>query len=345
MAAANGDLLDRDGAFPSGEIAALHQHGLIHAPFSDAMGGHDLGSDDPRLLFDVLAALGQGSLPLGRLYEGHVNAVKLVRVYGSRENLALLKAEADVGRLTGVWMAEDGTPLELEGSSGAMTLSGRKILASGACHIQRPLIAARCEAGSQLLIPRVAEASRVDLSSWLATGMKASATGSVDFTGLAITPAEIVGRIGDYMRSPYFRGGAWRVMAVQFGGLQSLLESYRRQLVESQRDGDRVQRARFGEAAACVETARLWITEAGLRAESDESDPAMVDAYVDLMRGAFERAALTVVAHAEKSLGLKAFMRGNPVERIIRDLTTYLRQPALDASLEAAGAYFFHQPL
>ncbi len=96
---------------------------------------------------------------------------------------------------------------------------------------------------------------------------------------------------------------------------------------------------------AALETARLWILEAGRRAETPSEDPAAIDAYVDLMRGAFEQAALTIVESAQKSLGLKAFMRGNPVDRIIRDLTTYLRQPALDASLDSAAAFFFSRPI
>ena len=287
--------------------------------------------------------IGRGSLPLGRLYEGHVNAIKLVRLYGSASNVALLRAEADAGRLTGVWMAEDATSLRLETAKAAPHLIGRKILASGAGHIRRPLVAAKVAGENQLMLPHVADMGRVDVSAWTAAGMKATATGTVDFTDVPISPDETVGRPGDYMRSPYFRGGAWRVMAVQFGGVLALLETYRRQIVESGRDVDRVQRARFGEAMAATESARLWITEAARRAEDENGDPTAIDAYVDLMRGAFERCALSVVELAEKSLGLKAFMHPNPVERIVRDLSTYLRQPALDASLESAGAYFFHQ--
>ena len=343
----NAHALDRNGAFPSTEIGELHRHGLLHAPFTVASGGCDLGSppSDPILLFEVLAIIGQGSLALGRLYEGHVNAIKLVRLYGSAANSALLRAEADAGRLTGVWMAEDATSLRLEARPDAPQLLGRKILASGAGHIHRPLVAAKSANEAQMMLPLVSDASRADTASWTAAGMKATATGSVDFSGVSITADELVGRPGDYLRSPYFRGGAWRVMAVQFGGLRALLESYRCQLVESGRDIDRLQRARFGEAVAAVETARLWVGEACRRAEDENGDPAAVDAYVDLMRGAFERASLLVVERAEKSLGLKAFMHPNPVERLVRDLTTYLRQPALDASLESAGAFFFHQAI
>ena len=48
---------------------------------------------------------------------------------------------------------------------------------------------------------------------------------------------------------------------------------------------------------------------------------------------------MRAVALAQKAIGLKAFLRPNPLERVIRDLTTYLRQPALDASLLSAAAF------
>ncbi len=347
LASSNAAMLDRDGAFPDAEVRELHRRGLLHAPFPSTMDGDDLGSSpsDPVLLANILSRIGQGSLPLGRLYEGHINAIKLVRLYGSRENLALLKAEADAGRLSGVWMAEDQHSLVLIDEVGGRRLRGRKLLASGAGHVRRPLVAAKTEAGSVLMLPCVIGADRVDQSGWTPTGMKASATGTVDFTGIPIDADEVVGRPGDYLRSPYFRGGAWRVMAVQLGGVFALLESYREQVVGAGRDGDGMQRARFAEAVAAAETARLWIGEASKLAENPATNPAKVDVYVDLMRGTFQRAALLVLDHAQRSLGLKAFMRPNPVDQVARDLATYLRQPALDASLDAAGAFCFHQPL
>ena len=48
---------------------------------------------------------------------------------------------------------------------------------------------------------------------------------------------------------------------------------------------------------------------------------------------------------AQRSLGLAAFIRGAPVERLCRDLGTYLRQPAPDAILDEAAAYFMARPL
>lgn len=335
--------LDRDGAFPLDDIDLLHRSGLLRAPLPKSLGGHDLGIGDPGRLRDVLAALGRGSLALGRLYEGHVNAVALVVRYGTAENLKLMAAEVDAGRPSGVWMA--GEPLRLKAEdAGTLTLGGRKLLCSGAGYFERPLVAAEYEGGSVMLIPRVVGDGRSDASRWTALGMRATATGTVDFTGIAIGADEIVGRAGDYLRPPFFRGGAWRVIAVQLGGVEAILDHYKEQLDESPHRDHPIQLARFGEAMIACETARLWVRQASVVAEGPFDDAAAVDAYVDLARNAFEVAALGVVALAQKAIGLKAFLRPNPMERIIRDLTTYLRQPALDASLVSAASFHLGQP-
>lgn len=338
--------LDHDGAFPASDIGALERSGLLLAPFPPGMGGHDLGSGPPLELLAVLSALGRGSLSLGRLFEGHVNAVKLVRRYGGAESLKLLHGEALAGFITGVWMAERDVPLRLERAGSGLRLSGCKVLASGAGHVRRPLVAALdADGASRMVIPRIDKAWRADTSTWTPLGMLATATGTVDFSGLAVDADEIIGAPGDYMRSPYFRGGAWRVLAVQLGGLESIVELYRRELSQSRHASHPIQLARFGEITIGLETARLWVRQACLIAE----DPALcsedIDAYVDLARNAFEGVAVRAITLVQKAIGLNAFMRPNPLERVIRDLTTYLRQPALDISLLSAASRYLQRPV
>ena len=343
-AAARADEHDTDGAFPSEDIVNLHAAGLLLAPFPTAMGGVGLGTDagDPTALLDVLVAVGGGNLTLGRLYEGHVNAVKLVARYGNAANLALLHGEAVAGHPSGVWMAEDGTPLRLEVGPNGANLQGRKILASGSGHFRRPLVAARTDGGSQMVIPFLADPGRVDARGWLTLGMRATATGTVDFTGVTVGPDEVVGAPNDYMSAPLFRGGAWRVIATQLGGVEAIMDAFKAQLAGGRGADDPLQLARFGEAIIAAETARLWVTKACRTAEDPAADPDTVDATVDLARNAFEAAALRVIALAQKVIGLRAFVRPNPIERIIRDLSTYMRQPALDASLTSAAHFLLN---
>ncbi len=45
----------------------------------------------------------------------------------------------------------------------------------------------------------------------------------------------------------------------------------------------------------------------------------------------------------ERSVGTRGLLPPNPMERIIRDLTLYLRQPVFDAALASVGKYALSQ--
>jgi alkylation response protein AidB-like acyl-CoA dehydrogenase len=223
---------------------------------------------------------------------------------------------------------------------------GRKILASGAGFIERPIVTASTPEGGRLIVmPRLRMGERSDLSRWTAHGMRASATGSVDFSGLPIEPVEIVGEDGDYERQPAFSGGAWRFGAVQLGGMERLFDCLCAHLRSTGRGGNPHQAARLGEAALAVETARLWVERAAAVAEVSAQDAAAdrIVAYVNLARLAVERAGLDLMELVHRSVGLTGFMRPHPIERISRDLATYLRQPAPDLALTNAAAWMLQQ--
>jgi alkylation response protein AidB-like acyl-CoA dehydrogenase len=336
LAAALAPDRDADGSTPDAEVAQLAAAGLLHAPLPPAFGGIGLGMAPASALVlrDVLRIIGGGSLSLGRLYEGHVNAVRLATRYGNAGHWRRLAGEAAAGRLSAVWNAQSGAGLQVEGNS----LVGGKIYTSGAGIVRRPIVTARCGDRVVMLMPDVAGA-HFDLSAWTPLGMRASLTGTADLTGVAIVPADIVGEPDDYYRAPLFAGGAWRVLAVQLGGLEQLMGLYRTQLGTRGRGDDPVQRARFGEASARLETARLWTARTAAVAEDPNIETGTIDALVNFARHEFEAAALAIVERVERGIGLSAMLRPNPVERLIRDLTTYLRQPFPDAALAAAAAW------
>jgi alkylation response protein AidB-like acyl-CoA dehydrogenase len=163
--------------------------------------------------------------------------------------------------------------------------------------------------------------------------MRASVTGTVLFTGLMIDDEDMLGESGDYHREPDFSGGAWRFAAVQIGGMEALLMGLRDHLVRADRGGDPYQSARLGESAIAVETARLWIERAAGLFEQGQLDPASLVAYVNLARTAVERAALDLLELVHRSVGLRAFLRPNAIERFSRDLATYLPHPVPDRAL------------
>jgi alkylation response protein AidB-like acyl-CoA dehydrogenase len=341
---ARGGDYDEDGAYPAADVAALHESGLLVAVLPVKCGGAGLTGLS---LSEILRSIGSGSLPLGRLFEGHVNALELVLCYGNDRRVDLVAAEARAGKLFGVWNTDDANGLRLIHRHGRSWLEGRKVLASGAGHIERPLVTATDEEGRRLMVLPKLDPGRADLSRWTAQGMRASATGAVVFTGVEIEPIEIVGREGDYERQPWFSAGAWRFAAVHLGGMERLFDLLRRHLQETNRGQDAHQAARLGGAAMAIETARLWVAQAASISEAPLGSraPEQLVAYVNLARLAVEAAALDLMQLAQRSVGLQAFLRPNPIERISRDLATYLRQPGPDRALTDAATWILAQPV
>ncbi|WP_244479863.1 acyl-CoA dehydrogenase family protein [Methylobacterium sp. Leaf94] len=358
------DALDRDGGFPAEDIAHAHRAGLLAAPLPVALGG--AGLDAPAMapvLADVLAQIGRGSLALGRLYEGHVNALSLVLRYAAPAVIERLAGDVRAGHLFGVWNTqpqagglslekvgglslENSGGLSLENAGGlapagdAWMLRGVKSFASGAGSVTRPLVTARRPDGrQQMLVADLEAGTRADLSGWQAQGMRASTSGLLDFTGLPAGPGCFIGDPDDYFAEPHFSGGAWRFAAVQLGGIEAVFDVLRGHLRSTGRGGDPHQAARLGEAAIAVESARLFVAQAARLAADPEAEPDRVIAYVNLTRLAVERAGLDVLERAHRSVGLAGFLRPHPLERLARDLTTYLRQPGPDRALTSAAAH------
>jgi alkylation response protein AidB-like acyl-CoA dehydrogenase len=337
------EALDVDGAFPVEEVQALADQGLLAAPLPRRLGGAGLlsGRDGARALAKVLELLGGGSLALGRLYEGHVNALALIEAYAREEQLAHYAARARDGNLFSVWNTErdQGVRLIESGGDKKLRLDGAKIFASGAGFVTYPLITARTESGDLLMLIANGELASSDLSQWRAHGMRASASGQVDFSGIEVDSDSIIGGPDDFHRQPMFSAGAWRFAAVQLGGIAALYDLARAHLVKAGRSDNPHQLARMGAAAMAVEAARLWILRACVQAQNADLAPKASVAYVNLTRLAVERAGLDVLELTHRSVGLAGFLRPNPIERISRDLATYLRQPAPDEALCDAARF------
>ena len=330
---------DREDADLHALLAPLG--GLARAALPPAAGGAGLATE-PSLtpvLAGVLRRVGGADLSAGRLFEGHVNAVKLVDRYGEAEARAGFFADVADGAWSGVWNAEAPPGLRLEGDR----LRGGKIWCSGASVLRRPLTTARdAEGAVHLLAPR--DTGRPDIAGWTPAGMRATATGTVDFDGVAVAADERVGEAGDYYRAPLFKGGAWRFLAVHVGGMERLERLLADHLRARNRTGDPHQRARFAEAAVAVETARLWVASAAEHAEAPGADPTAAEAYVNLARGAVERAALELLQLVDRAVGLEARLRPSTIERVARDLATYLRQPFPDGARDGAAQHRLEGP-
>lgn len=338
----NASKLDQSGGFPESDIAALAAAGLIEraAQIAAAMGKGQNKAASALEMQAILRSLGYANLSVARLFEGHFNALLLIAKYGSRRQFTQAHKDAAEGKLFAIWNAEAGNPLRIDVQPSGAVLNGAKCFCSGAGFVERALVTAT-DANAQkiMVLVELDRDERCDLSSWKLLGMRASASGVVDFSGIDIFPQSLIGKPGDYFRQPDFSAGAWRFLAAQLGAVEALVECLRDDLVIAGRQHDPYQKARFAQALIYAETAGLWVTSAAVKAENDALCDEQRTAYVGLARHAVERAALDVIELVQKSLGLNCLIQPHPAERIMRDLATYLRQPAPDRVLSEAAGY------
>jgi alkylation response protein AidB-like acyl-CoA dehydrogenase len=330
---------DRQAAFPTADIAALRACGALLAPLPLRHGGLGLGTepDGAMGLFDLLRLIGCGSMAAGRIVEGHVNALQLICLYGDDARIDRAAEDAARGHLFAIWATEAPPGVRL-GDDGVLT--GRKSHGSAAGHATRALITVDHPDRSRLLLVSLPPGERTGPTREVLHGMRATRSGWIDFEFYAPREADWIGQAGDYMREPAFSAGAWRALAVMLGGIQALVGELRAQLHARGRHGNPHQAARIAQALIAQETAFLWVRKAALLAESDDARAEDVIGYVGLARRAVENAALEAIQLAQRSLGMAALVDANPAELLMRDLATYLRQPALDEAIEEAAAHF-----
>ncbi|MGI4747795.1 MAG: acyl-CoA dehydrogenase family protein [Janthinobacterium lividum] len=335
--------LDREGGFPDEGFALLRGAGALLAPLPRRVGGQGLGTEPAGALglLSMLRTIGRGSLSLGRLYEGHVNALKLIVQYGNDAQIATAASDVHDGHVFGIWVTDGPDPVRLVETGATSHLVGEKLFASGACVLTRPLITAQPPNGAPRMVAvRLGSDRKASPTIGGLTGMRGAATGRCDFTGMAVSPDQFIGAPGDYLRQPEFSAGAWRGIAVALGGIDRLVDMVRGQLAARGRAGNPHQAVRIGEALIARETASMWARRAVLLAEGEMFEPGDVAATVNLARIACEQAGLTVIQLAQRALGLQGFLQTNQAERVMRDLATYLRQPAPDETLVEAAMWF-----
>ena len=324
--------LDRDALFPTDDFADLLACGATRASVPAEFGGSGWGTspDGGAPLCALLRLVGQGNMAVGRLLEAHVNALKLLFRDADPALRQRVAHEVGQGALFGLWVTDppDGMLRLREGR-----LSGRKQFCSGAGHVTRAVVTA-IDPAQQVRLVHVRVGPEIVVAPLGAglSGMRAATTRQAIFHD---APGTMFGTADAYLHEPDFSCGAWRTSAVTLGGLETLEAEMRRQLVARDRASDPHQMARIGQAQLAVESARLWMKQASVRAEQASGRDDV--AYVGLARLAVERAGFEMIELAQRALGVAALMRGNPVERLVRDLATYLRQPAGDAVLTDAA--------
>lgn len=347
---------DYEGAFPEEAFGWLADAGLL----AITLPGHDLdfANGQTARLLRLLKQVGTANLAVGRVYEGHINALYLIHLFASPDQRNEWYADVlDHDHLFSVWNTQAGDGIQLHETNTpngpVYRLSGSKTFCSGAGWVKRPLITGALRAtdrqGWQMAIvptERVLPIAEDD-QFWKPLGMRASASFKLDFTGVELTDADLLGQPDLYFRQPYFSGGAIRFAAVQLGGAEAIFTATRRFLQGMGRTDDVLQQTRLAEMAYLLESGNQWLQAAGDNTDrwlADGTDPQTIVHYANMTRTAIEEICLRIMPLAERCVGARGLLRPQPFERLHRDLTLYLRQPAPDATLVDIGKYVLTYP-
>lgn len=301
----------------------------------------------------LLKHIGRGNLAVGRVYEGHVNGLQLIQTLGSDKQIEAYAKDAREGKIFGVWNAEadDGVKVIPVGNS-RYRLQGCKTFCSGAGYVERPFVNGELpDGGWQMCIVPMEKVTTVsDESWWQPPGMKATASYKIDFTGVELSEDDLIAQPGDYYRQPWLTAGVIRFAAVQLGGAEAIFDATREFLRLLQRTEDPYQKQRLGKMAIAIESGNLWLKGAadkiaayapvfaGYATVSNPKTEQLV-AYTNMVRTAIEQICIDIIQLCERCVGTRGLLPPHPMERLIRDLTLYLRQPAFDIAVTNPGEY------
>ncbi len=303
-----------DGSFPVAAWAAL---GDLPASRDDELA--------------IVRAVARADVSLGRLLDGHFNAVQRLAV---QVDPALAEAELagvrDGSLRLGVWGADpapgEGPPATLEPGS---RLSGEKVFCSGAGGLQRAFVLVRAPGDTAAVrlayVDLTGPSTVVDRTWFQGAGMRGSASHRVVFDGAPVL--WLAAEPGALLREPWFSGDAIRTAASWAGGADTVVAEALATL-RGKPIGE-LEALAAGRLRTAQGTIDLWLAEAARR-EPDR-------AFAAHLRDALDQAVRTILDEASRACGSRPFATGTPMERARRDLQTYVLQHRLDPIVARAG--------
>jgi alkylation response protein AidB-like acyl-CoA dehydrogenase len=306
----------------------------VAAAFADAVrsGRLDLplpGAGRTRERWAALAELAEEDLSLARLAEGHADALAILAELGA--------GEPPAGSRWGVWAAQPPGPgLTARRSGSGWRLDGVKRYCSGAHSCTDALVTADAPDGNRLFAVATRDLSPVP-GTWPATGMAASDTLDVGFTGI---PGQPVGGPGSYTGRPGFAHGGVGVAACWYGGARGVGKTLL--AAAAQRDIGPHALAHLGAVDIALGAARTALDVAAGEIDADPQDragPQNAGALRALrVRGLVEAVATEVMQRVGRALGAGPLSHDEAHSRRVADLTVYLRQHHAERDLAELGA-------
>jgi len=276
-------------------------------------------------LLSGLVALGRTDIPLARLTEGHIDALRILAEAGTTPR---------AGSLYAVWASRSqSTGLSARRTGAGWELSGTLRFASGAGVVDRALIPVWPADDVHLLLDLDVSSWSADGSVWQTRAMQVSRSHTFTVTGELVPLSGQVGPPGFYLERPGFFPGGVGVAAVWAGGAARVFDLVR------------------GQGAARASASRAMRT-GGVRIELASAQGLLVAAGETLQRGplagardvsTLARAGVAAavhraLAHLRQLAGAAGLAYQAELTRAVDDLDLYVRQLNPDSDAEWLGA-------
>lgn len=351
---------DRTAAFPGADFDDLFTAGLNAPTIPVEYGGLGLGPFRRRAhpLWMMTAKLAKADLSLARCWEGHANALTLVDALGTDAQRAQwFEGVVERGEKWVGWSGEPQAPKPGEARRFGTTVTrtedgwvvnGSKAFATSSTGADWAILlvnpagpgGARHLGGADdslllLACPLAHPSITVDTSWWDPVGMRATASHVVRFDHTPIPDAWSIGEPGAYLRE------GWQTAfiphyAASFLGAAEGAYSYAFEYIRRQaKGGDPYVQQRVGRMVVAIQTAHLWLAHVAELWDSDQRSQAQTAG--SQARHLIEHLALSTVDNCVRACGARSLVRPSPVERILRDLTFYVRHDNDDQILATIG--------
>ena len=273
-------------------------------------------------VMDELIALGRTDIPLARLSEGHVDAVRI---------LDQADARPVPGALYGVWASRSArTGISAIERGDELELSGTLRFASGSGLLERALVPVWLDEDRHLLLDLDVTGLPVDPTVWRTSAMAPSRSYERRVDRVVVPRTTQRGAEGFYLGRPGFQAGGAGVAACWVGGAARVLDV----LLAFHPRPNPAQQVRLGQIRSDLVVAAAAVRSGGRAL----TDPSVDTGSVALeVRTAVAEAVHRILAAARMLTGPTGLALDDAVSHAVPDLELYVLQHNVDAALGWLG--------
>lgn len=325
--------LDREPRFPTRSIVSLREAGALAFTIPDGSGSRPPIGEE----WDLVRRVAKASGSVGRILDGHLNAVERIAVCAPDSLRGQVLADvAAEGKLLGVWGADpgpdEGPPARLAGGRDQLELNGVKVFCSGAGGLDAALVMVRGETDGPpyLCLVDLDATVEIDRAWFAASGLRASESHRVVFDSTPVRA--LLGERGELSREPWFSRDALRTAATWAGMADAAGEDAISDLA-ARRRGEDLSRLAAGRISAAQGTIDAWFEVAARAVEAERP----LKSLSIRLRAEVISAGRTILEEAARACGSRPFALGSQLDRARRDFELFTLQHRIDPLLIREG--------